>query len=474
MKSFLIVEDEDVERDYLCSSAAKILPGCQIVSACNGADGLRLFREYHPEIVLTDIYMPVMDGLELIEQIKAEDPQVLCYILTSYDYFDYAQRAIHLGVEDFVLKPINKKGFARLLSSASAILEKRSSQDQLSDRIHALECKIEKDCFVCAVMAADEKQLIENLRLLGLSGSEQVICMAGRFQNLEASANALRAMGMTCISGEFEEAGILFLFSTGYFWPEQKPAIEQLIQSEPGVRYGMAANASEAIRICQALRHQLQPGRQAGTELIEKDLIFELALLLLDQAEGKSTDIQKQSCLLGQLCHVPAAELFEQLAACSRELIIRRYGVQTVHEIQLSPYLSIEKGMEQIVSLLSHSLRICCQSVNAHKYREAVSYVELNFDRPISLRDVAMQLNVSIYYLSRLLNQNSQNSFSDLLHLYRIEEAKRLIRQGVSFKQVAWRVGYSSQSYFSRNFKQFAGVSPTVYKEMADSFYAAA
>lgn len=91
MADFLIVEDEPVELDYLNKVLRSLCTDQErIWTARNGEEALEVFLKERPDVVLTDIYMPIMDGLELTEHIKSESPQTICYILTSFDYFSYA------------------------------------------------------------------------------------------------------------------------------------------------------------------------------------------------------------------------------------------------------------------------------------------------------------------------------------------------------------------------------------------------
>lgn len=104
----LIVDDEKLERVLIHKGYKWEDNGFEVVGeAASGMEALEMVKEHKPQIVLTDICMPSMDGLELSEKILQINPGTFIVIITGYREFDYARRAIKIGVEDFLLKPVN-------------------------------------------------------------------------------------------------------------------------------------------------------------------------------------------------------------------------------------------------------------------------------------------------------------------------------------------------------------------------------
>lgn len=107
MKRIIVVEDEFRIRQGLVNLIRKISSECKIIGeAENGYEGLKLIRDLTPDFVITDIQMPKMNGLEMIEQVIEYGIQCRFVILSGYAEFEYAQKGIRLGVEDYLLKPI--------------------------------------------------------------------------------------------------------------------------------------------------------------------------------------------------------------------------------------------------------------------------------------------------------------------------------------------------------------------------------
>src|SRR2546421_512735 len=105
MIRLLIVDDEQIERDGLQAILLKGFPNLVIEQAKNGKIAVQKAKEFQPDLVLMDIKMPGMSGLEAIEQISANTPEIKFVMVTAFDTFEYARTAIKLGVKDYVLKP---------------------------------------------------------------------------------------------------------------------------------------------------------------------------------------------------------------------------------------------------------------------------------------------------------------------------------------------------------------------------------
>ncbi|MEG1606257.1 MAG: response regulator, partial [Clostridia bacterium] len=107
MIKVLVVDDEPASAEYLSSIIARRMPQLQVVGVAeNGAEALHIQRQTQADIVVTDIYMPRLDGLALAGALREAWPDTRCVIVSGYQDFDYARSAIHHGVSDYLLKPV--------------------------------------------------------------------------------------------------------------------------------------------------------------------------------------------------------------------------------------------------------------------------------------------------------------------------------------------------------------------------------
>lgn len=123
MYSMLIVDDNTVERTGIAALVNKLSLPIETFEASNGKQALALLETSHFDILFTDIRMPIMDGLELIERAKALFPELSCIIFSAYSDFEYARRAINSGTSSYMLKPINVSDFLKTMESVISTLD---------------------------------------------------------------------------------------------------------------------------------------------------------------------------------------------------------------------------------------------------------------------------------------------------------------------------------------------------------------
>jgi len=122
--SLLYVEDDESIREQLAQFLKRRVGEFHI--ATNGAEGLELYRTHRPDLVVSDILMPEMNGLEMAEQIKAIDPNVPIIVTTAFNETDYFLKAIQIGVDNYVLKPVDADLLGKaLLKSAQVLYQRR-------------------------------------------------------------------------------------------------------------------------------------------------------------------------------------------------------------------------------------------------------------------------------------------------------------------------------------------------------------
>lgn len=128
MIKVLIVEDEKLTRQGLIMTVNWENLGCELIGdAINGKDGAEKIRKFHPDLVITDIRMPVMSGIDMMKTVGNESD---CFyiILSGYDDFRYCQEAMRLGAKDYLVKPIDDDEFIEVITKNVAILEKRNRE----------------------------------------------------------------------------------------------------------------------------------------------------------------------------------------------------------------------------------------------------------------------------------------------------------------------------------------------------------
>jgi DNA-binding response OmpR family regulator len=137
----LIVEDDYASRLFLESLLES--NNFTFRSAANGIEGLNIFDEYHPDIVLTDIQMPIMDGLELLEAIRDKKTDTVVIIITAFGTENYAIQALHLGANNYLKKPVSSQDLLKLLKKYQSYISSKYSPDALPGYLLHRAFKIE-------------------------------------------------------------------------------------------------------------------------------------------------------------------------------------------------------------------------------------------------------------------------------------------------------------------------------------------
>jgi two-component system, sensor histidine kinase and response regulator len=120
--SLLIVEDDKMARDLIVRMVAMKFPDCSIYTAENGVNGLKLFKEHNPDIVITDVSMPVMDGIEMAREIRSINSNATYIVLTAFNDKDILAKLTDIGVCAFLPKPIVFKELFAAIEKCTAVM----------------------------------------------------------------------------------------------------------------------------------------------------------------------------------------------------------------------------------------------------------------------------------------------------------------------------------------------------------------
>lgn len=141
--TLLYVEDDVVVRDRIAKELGITYPGMKLHVAGCGADGLEKYKDYHPDFIITDINMPIMDGVTMAKEIKALNKEAIVIAVTAYSDTEYLLKAIDAGISHFLLKPVSyDKLFDVINKSIDEISLKRQIREQ-SNHIRKLSKAVE-------------------------------------------------------------------------------------------------------------------------------------------------------------------------------------------------------------------------------------------------------------------------------------------------------------------------------------------
>jgi two-component system NtrC family sensor kinase len=191
LRRILLIDDEEGIRKVMAIDLTDA--GYKVWTAASGEEGLEIFSREKPAIVLTDIKMPGMDGIEVLRRIKASDPETEVIIITGHGEMEVAIRALQLESSDFITKPIHDEALAIALKRAE---EKIALKQQLRDYTENLECRVREATAEIKRISDFQANLINN-SLDGIVAADQ----GGKILIFNASAQRLTGYGETEVAG---------------------------------------------------------------------------------------------------------------------------------------------------------------------------------------------------------------------------------------------------------------------------------
>ncbi len=496
MHRVLLVEDEPSALRYLTSLIQGRCEGFDVVgSAANGAEALAQIPLLEPDIVITDIRMAVMDGIELSVRIGKEYPSVYTVIVSGYQEFEYARRAVSAGVVDYLLKPVNAAQLKALLES----LGSKVSRDRYQRRTALLKRALDGTL----VSGESERCLpfrsycLAMVRSGGLRARHLPRPSRGEFSDaLEAGAEGFMVKNVWVAPGRDEDEAVFIHAPELTPGEEFKAAILSLTESLhesrhttlfPSGAFGLTGLAEAALGLFRTLDASVVLGRSQvihggpGATGPDKIAVLDNALasrleFLLANAMHRELHAELERLLLAWEQEKRPQLWVDAYLRQIVQLIVKRSpaGAPTAGEdlellLDETLHCSETYGdlLQKVWLLVADILKAPGedpQGADAPALFSSVRrWVEANYAGHVTLQSVCETFRVSQTYLSRLFRKYQDSSFNDFLTRVRLEAACRLIRDNplMPLKDVAAFVGYADQFYFSRVFKAAYGLPPS-------------
>ncbi|MWC27694.1 response regulator [Paenibacillus sp. MMS18-CY102] len=441
MYRLLIADDEALEREGLEWIVNRMLPGqFEIIHAENGRRAIEQAEERRPHIVLMDVQMPGIQGLEALREIRSMLPDVKLVLVTAYDSFAYAQEAITLGISEYIVKPASRdqitKLLTRLVDELQREKEKRGEQLELKSRMSSIQPLIENELalilMVDQAMGTSPDTLAEWLDFGLEHGRSLVIAFPGhdssldRGQLYETIRRLAKSQASCIVSSILEHHIALFVH-----------------QPPQGAEDGEEGLIRFAEKLAEAARAQLLAAPSIGIGSLRSGA--EGLRHSYFEAVFASTYPGRE----GQVC------LFDDLKQGKQEAVMAE-GAELPEERQRSYVLSALNRIRELR-----------EEQTATVMDRAIAYMLERFTEELSLEDVAEYVHLNPFYFSKVFKQHVGENFIDYLTGLRIDKAKRLIAdKQLILKEVCYQVGYKDPNYFSRVFKKVTGVTPSEYRAL--------
>lgn len=525
MITLLIVDDEAEIRSGLRS----IIPWedysiTLIGTAANGAEALDKIRYYEPDIVITDIQMPGMSGLELVRRAREEQFDCSFVILTGYDEFEYARTAIRYGVREYLLKPISIKDLTELIQNLKEdILSKRDyHSDQLSTlrKLRKAQVSLRKQNLIPQLLrgelsAAELQKVIQeyNLPIQDKESCAVLIQAFSTFQYTEETtelANTLVPLrealeeelnGLPALISDYPPAGLVLVVNLPFQsdqWSTLREMLEHHIQitNTDGPACVTAAIGKPVSSLC-SIAASFQESRQIITWHIypETGPVLDSSVLdprqpsvimpgddllesvLKDDREGIKNCFQLYLDKLTASALPPPSYLYSM---CNYVIITlqsqlsryldgppKSYSGNSFAALQsLNSLEDIKSFMVKILSGFAEELAVSQAAKNDPLIQKALDYINKNLLKNPRTEDVCSYLGLSKSYFSTYFKNKTQLNFRDYTLDLKINYAQEQLKfQEHTSGEVSLSLGYEDYRSFSRAFKARTGLTPSEYQK---------
>lgn len=523
----MIVDDEITVRNGLKNSFNWRDMDINIVAdAADGEEALQKYEEYKPDIIITDICMSNINGLELISELKSKNNDVEFVILSGYSDFEYAKKALENNVFTYLLKPVRSQDLMDTMTKLkNKIYEKRKMHESaaeytkaqkerflnvllgikyLSDeKIKVLSDKynitLPSDRYFVAVAQVDNSNEINEFNSYDMLSdiiyshfkakheiwlcqtakpniTVIVFCSSLNSENCayKILSDIKRTFSKKC--GFSLTIGVSSVFNSitsidtanlqAQFAAQQKA----FLGYDCIIHYNQADKVSvkDIITASMFLTSDEVDSILSGIKTLNHDLIVKALNQYFDRLyKLKNADV---SIIKNNICEL--ALLIIRTSAKNVELMEKIFNriPQPLAEIQrLELIYELRAYIDDLIKCIFSRPEIYISNKYSRLVNQTISYIMLNYHLPITIDLITKKLHTSRTPLLRLFKRETGKTFNDFLREYRIKIAEDLIKSGnYKIYEVSSRVGYQDVKYFSKIFKKITGYSPSDYPKIKE------
>lgn len=516
MYKVLVVDDEKFVRQNVVNSIEWDKLDLQIIAqAVNGQDALTKIEQYLPNIIITDIKMPLVDGIQLIKLVKPKYPNIYFIILSGYDDFIFTKEAIKLGVNNYIRKPIEEE---ELKETLVHIVQKIRYEESLKDDKAMLIKHSENTMYMVRNNLLNQlvhKNILTSELQAVLSGSQFAIFILGYrlSENLNVSEQMVLELFKkkltSILGGETSKSNQFLIFEDTHYNKTisiiangnhlELHRIEEILSNikldiDPIIFNGAASQIFDDIwkikDIYQRTVHLLK-----STLLISHPLIINESMLI----QPNQDFLEFIYASLSRINQLIEDRKFNQINAALEDVLSDKNKAYFSIDLLESVVINIGNTLKKVIALYNLDIKTIKLDmiydsnfimkfqnlVEINRYFEniineifssfpyvndtsiidkVILYVTTHFNTELTLSGVAKEFYINPSYLSSAFKNKTGTNFSIYIEDLRVKHAIRLLsNSNMDIGEIANEVGYTDPNYFSKIFKKKTGESPSRY-----------
>ncbi|ADU29462.1 response regulator [Evansella cellulosilytica] len=514
MYKVLIVDDERTVREGLKAVIPWEDYGFQVDTLVkDGQQALEHCREGSYDLIISDIRMAGMDGLQLIKHIREFDSKIQCLILTGYADFDYAKKAIQHNVAGYLLKPIDEESLIPALIQIKKDLDKENIVKELT----LIEKERQREWFILSHLfnKSDEHEADGGVQLAKEFGIHwdkyEVLLMKMEDFNREV-ANMLsikqkikELVDQKSKKGAFvflHEAYVGILFNSNVY---KKREIQYLYQEIKEVLDDSQVKFTSALGNCVDSLSKIKISYQTALRLIQHQFFFpegellirgkelikfkrtkrvgnsetlneiinklylslelgewQMVKLLLEQVAEWSDHVYSERTLKKNYVYILSILMNKlQKSKPNKELFFSKIAEKVLEIYHINHFQQLQQFVNNLVDELYDEFEY---DQSDDQLKKLMMLIENKYYENLKLEKLADLFNYNSAYLGKLFKSYTGEYFNTYLDKVRIKNAKKFLLEGLKVYRVAEIVGYNNVDYFHSKFKKYVGISPSAYR----------
>ncbi len=505
MYRLLLVDDEKIERNGILFLMRQLHLQLQITEAANGKEALEYLSKNPVDILLTDVKMPFMDGITLLEHVSKQYPDMKKIIFSGYSEFEYARKAMHLGVKDYILKPVDPQEFEKTIQKVITELEESKIEKERKEESISF---LKEHILFSLINGSRKEELLDKTKYMDLSFLKSY----RRMILLETNSDFFGKADVTSLYEWLEQAEISFQYlnlnlqqsvvfleneKEDSYYIELAQWLCDCIEKEYREKCYIAVSdpmteASDLYEVFESLEKRMENKfYQSGQTVfgpVESDgenvlvQIDDDTLMKQMKQDMKMKDIDSLREHFNGLCnkyrnrknfsHIYIKFIFSNLLKDfyentpnhkEQELndeidrLYRAESFDTVMEI-------LEKNLDRLSETFGQNPQMLHREIESVK-----DYIYEHYSEEIGVDLLAQKVYMAPSYLSHIFKKETGQNLSKFIKAYRMEKAKEMLEEThEKIVQISYAVGYPNVSYFCQSFREFYGVSPQKFRNTGE------
>lgn len=462
MLRICVVDDETVVRNSIIQKLTALFPNIEVFDVGFGAKALDQLYIIQPDIVLLDIRMPEINGLDMLQSLRSVYPQIHVIIISGYDDFEYARKAIQLGAHDYLLKPVDRKELKDIIMKIQA--------KQLKQFLKEIETYYMKT--MTSLFALDELIIIPHNISFWFDervGKQMII---GNIEQLTEQYKEKSTETILTFQITNEIEGIYVIEKSDdnnrtkdFFFSQLQHQLELKLQQDfykgEDLQSKKRLKKNYTNEVVKLRQYILITSRNNDMEAVENNLLAWFSLVEDLNFKALKREAAYLMCILDEgLSKQDVIIIEEKLFHYWTDWVDYHH---TWSELKARIYRMVVHGVAAIKSVNDNRLK---DMEKVHWFQQTLNIIETSKNLNISLEMIAEQVNVHPVTLSKMFKQQMGINFVHYLTNKRMDAAKQLlIDSDKKITDIAEELGYSDYAHFRNLFKKQYQDSPSDYRK---------